>query len=211
MTLHMPVGYVENPQPAYFHDDPTETRGIIFQPDVYAMAEFLADATGHRSIVDVGCGWGDKLAAMARRHHAWQFVGVDYGPNIEHCRQRWADLGILWVDQDLEVVERIHAGLSIVVCSDVVEHLKDPLPLLRALVGSGAAYIVISTPERDVEHGYDHRGPSPNPCHVREWNAHELHTLLTDVGLNVRWHGLTRGSDQGWAMGTQLVIAEVPR
>lgn len=211
MGFHLPVGYHENPGPVYFLDDPTADRGIVFQPDVYTLAEYLAELTGGGAlgppaIVDVGCGWGDKLALMHDRHPGWTFHGVDYGANIARCRQAWPWGS--WVEHDLETFVALDADEAIVICSDVIEHLVDPLPLIASLRASGAAAIVLSTPERDVQHGYDHRGPSPNLCHVREWNAHELHVLLEEHGLRIRHHGLTRGSDQGWPMATQLVVAE---
>lgn len=196
-------GYRENPGPVYFLDDVTETRGIVFQPDVYTLAETLADLAGVTTIVDVGCGWGDKLAGIHDRRPDWQFVGIDFDQNIAHCKEAygWGE----WRELDLE-----HAVLdapdAVVICSDVVEHLVDPRPLIHALGDSGAIAIVISTPERDVQHGPKHRGPSPNLCHVREWNVAEFGQFLTDEGLTVLHQGLTRGHDQSWVMPTQLAI-----
>jgi|SRR6185437_1384835 len=203
MTFAIKPGYQENPGPVYFLDDVTSTRGLVFQPDVYTLAEFLAEITGGE-IIDVGCGWGDKLAGIHERHPSWGLLGIDYGDNIAHCRDAytWGT----WIDADLEEIERIDARGAIVVCSDVVEHLVDPRPLLHALRDSQATAIILSTPERDVQHGAHHNGPSPNLCHVREWNVAEFREFLTGEGLNVRHQGLTRGHDQSWIMPTQLAI-----
>lgn len=196
-------GYRENPGPVYFLDDVTETRGLVFQPDVYTLAELLADLAGARTIVDVGCGWGDKLAGIHERRPEWRFVGIDFDQNIAHCRATyaWGE----WEEMNLEAANLNTPG-AVVICSDVIEHLVDPRPLVRALRLSGATAIVISTPERDVQHGADHRGPSPNLCHVREWNASEFGAFLTGEGLTVRHQGLTRGHDQSSVMPTQLAI-----
>lgn len=196
-------GYRENPGPVYFLDDVTETRGLVFQPDVYTLAEFLAELTGANRIVDVGCGWGDKLAGIHERHPDWQFLGIDYDVNIAHCRDTY-DWGT-WAELDLET-QGFSARGGVVVCSDVVEHLVDPRNLIHSLRDSGAPVIVISTPERDVQHGALHEGPSPNRCHVREWNVAEFREFLTAEGLTVHHQGLTRGHDQSWIMPTQLAI-----
>lgn len=195
--------YRENPGPVYFLDDVTETRGLVFQPDVYTLAELLAELTGITSIVDVGCGWGDKLAGIHTRHPHWKTLGIDYDQNIAHCKKtyNWGE----WGEVNLET-EWFKAPDSIVICSDVIEHLVDPRHLVHTLRDCGATVIVISTPERDVQHGPDHAGPSPNLCHVREWNVAEFGEFLTAEGLNVRHQGLTRGHDQSWVMPTQLAI-----
>lgn len=203
-----PTEYRENPGPVYFLDDVTETRGIVFQPDVYAMAELLASLTAKQDprVIDVGCGWGDKLATMQATHREWSYIGIDYGDNLAHCRRQygWGN----WLNADLEepAIGIVNGWLpDVVVCSDVVEHLVDPMPLLAELA-NGFAPVVFSTPERDIQNGYDHAGPPPNLCHVREWNGVEFRQLLTDAGLTVRWFGLTRGSDVGEAMATQIVV-----
>lgn len=204
-------GYVENPGPVYFLDDATSDRGIVFQPDVYTLADYLvevhADTDG--AVVDVGCGWGEKLAGIHDRHPEGFFVGVDYGANIAHCVEAysWGS----WLEADLDdALSAVGAlgdlGGAIAIFSDVIEHLVDPRVVLDVLRDAGPVAVVLSTPERDMQHGYDHMGPSTNLCHVREWNAGELRAFLEQEGWTVRHQGLTRGSDQGWAMATQLVV-----
>lgn len=208
MSFHLPKKYKENPIPAYYLDDVPAARNMVFQPDVYAIAELLVEASGAKGIVDLGPGYGGKLTVLNGRHPEWSFVGVDYGQNIAFCRT--LPFGE-WIEQDFEEPFDVDASGSVLVCSDVIEHLKDPTNLLRAIAGSKAVYVVVSTPERNVEHGWGSLGPPPNPCHVREWTAGELNALLSDHGITPRFHGMTRGNDQGWAMGTQVVLAEVAR
>lgn len=201
-------GYRENPGPVYFLDDVTTDRGIVFQPDVYTFAAWAARLASADTIVDIGCGWGDKLAAMYNEGpEHWRYVGIDYGDNIEHCRSSypWGR----WIEHDLEQPLDLLAlvpGRYTIICSDVIEHLVDPTNMLAALKGSNADPIILSTPERDLQYGYDHMGPSQNLCHIREWNGVELRALLERAGLTVNHVGLTRGSDQGPYMATQLVV-----
>lgn len=200
-------GYVENTGVCYFVDDATVTRGIVFQPDVYTFAEWVAEMVAADRIIDVGCGWADKLAGIHDRQlERFSYVGIDFGSNIEHCRQAygWGK----WVEADLEAgcdIECIYEP-TVIICSDVIEHLADPTSLVRSLATSGADAIIISTPERDVQYGAQHFGPPQNPCHVREWNGAELAAYLTQEGLTVRHVGLTRGNDRGTAMATQLLV-----
>ena len=213
-------GYVENPVPAYFVDDVTQDRGLVFQPDVYPFAEALILEAATRPmvpmtaqppgpieplIVDVGCGRADKLARLYAQHPEWRFVGVDYGPNIEWCRanRSWGE----WLDVDLEKPHDLAAEGGIVIASDVVEHLQDPLPMLDAIRRSGCAAAVLSTPERDANYGPGHMGPPTNPCHVREWNLAEFGALLGRQGFAVTHLGLTRSVDTQPHERTILAVA----
>lgn len=203
MTYHIKDGYRENPV-AYFTDNLFVSRGIVFQPDVYTFAEYLAGSGDAAHILDVGCGQADKLADIRSRHEAWGFTGIDYGPNIDYCRATY-DWG-RWLTVDLEDPPLLDYPGSVIICSDVIEHLGDPRPLLGQLREAEAAAIVLSTPERDLQHGVKHNGPSPNVHHVREWNTTELRAFLEAEGFTIRFHGLTRSSDQGPFMQTQLVV-----
>lgn len=213
-------GYVENPIPAYFVDDVTQDRGLVFQPDVYPFAQDLVDAsarvpanppltrpmsTASPRVTDVGCGRADKLAMIRERRPDWDFVGIDFGPNIEWCRNAygWGT----WLDVDLERPHELDADGGLVIASDVIEHLKDPLPLLAAIRASGCAGAVLSTPERDENYGPGHNGPPTNPCHVREWNLAEFGALLVREGFAVTHLGLTRSVDTQPYLRTILAVA----
>jgi hypothetical protein len=204
MAFHIKDGYVENPAICYFVDDATATRGIVFQPDVYTFAEWVAETAGITRVIDVGCGWADKLAGIHDRHPGWHYEGIDFGSNIQHCRQTHDWMVIH--DTDIEQPFTIFGEGAIVICSDVIEHVADPTALVIALKESKAAAIIVSTPERDVQYGADHVGPPQNPCHIREWNWAELASYLTEAGLTVRHPSLTRGNDRGTAMATQLLL-----
>ena len=113
-----------------------------------------------------------------------------------------------WLAIDLETTETlpVPAG-SVVVCSDVIEHLIHPERLVR-LLGScldDAALVVISTPDRIRTRGGRHFGPSPNRGHVQEWSLRELVAFLTAEGLNVRHADHTRSNDHQDALATCLV------
>jgi SAM-dependent methyltransferase len=187
-------GYVHRPEPEYFADTQTLAERIVYQPEVYAHAAEVATALGAGRIVDFGCGTGGKLVALADR---FEIVGIDYGPNIETCRSRY-EIGT-WLVDDFEMPGPLVADPAgaVVVCSDVIEHLKQPevlLAKLRAALDAGALAVLISTPERDLTQGLWHQGPPPNAAHVREWNIRELAALLRRSGFEHGSVGLTRSN-----------------
>lgn len=198
-------GYTPRPDPEYA--DEAAHDGIVWQPDVYPEAARVARLVGASCIVDLGCGTGDKLAALAP---PFDVVGIDLpGPNLDVCRLRHPD--VTWIEHDLEssgplpVPDAVLAR-SVIVCSDVIEHLRRPDRLLGALRSAldRAPAAVLSTPDRDITWGTDHNGPPPNPCHVREWSSAEFAAFLDDAGLRLRSMTLTRSNDRQRAKKTIL-------
>lgn len=199
-------GYRTRSQPAYFadiHDD-----GVIWQPEVYPLAATLAYQYECRYIIDIGCGRARKLVAL---HPQFEIIGLDFGSNLEYCRTQYP-FG-KWIEVDLEN----YAGTDIppeilsnavVVNSDVIECLVDPTKLMQLI----RTYLVhakvalISTPERDLERGYQDMGPPANPTHVREWNRIELTALLSSEGLRPAYCGLTMSNDKDKLRKTSLAV-----
>ncbi|GAB1342774.1 glycosyltransferase family 29 protein [Gemmatimonas sp.] len=206
--LELPETYTARAQPEYFVDSVEVTGGVTWQPDVYEMAAAVARASGCDTIVDVGCGQARKLAAL---HPEFRVVGVDYGDNIAFCRRTYS-FGS-WLESDLEQHELLPLppvllGQSVVVCSDVIEHLIDPralLATLRDLLEHGR-YVVLTTPDRVRTHGAGHAGPPPNPAHTREWTTEELARFCELEGLRVLAAGHTRSNDAEPDLATVALV-----
>jgi hypothetical protein len=97
---------------------------------------------------------------------------------------------------------------SVVILSDVIEHLRDPLPLLRRLAAWAriCPYVLVSTPDRDRVRGPADVGPPANRAHVREWNLSELTRLLSREGLGSEFVGFTINSDFHRCKSTLLAL-----
>ncbi len=104
---------------------------------------------------------------------------------------------------DRELVKR-----SLVVCSGVIEHLQDPVPLIATLYDllRDAPIAIVTTPERDLVRGFDDFGPPADRHHVREWSLSEFETLLRSAGLDVAFIGLTADDDRDWTKRTILAV-----
>src|SRR5689334_4097481 len=118
MTYCLPPDYQARLTPQYFNDTLTDSQ--LWQADVYRCAVHLARKAGVKRIVDLGCGRGGKLMPLARE---FKIVGIDYGDNIDYCRNI-APAGE-WYDFDLneEIVPAKLFQDAVVICADVIEHL----------------------------------------------------------------------------------------
>lgn len=201
-------GYRSREKSDYFEDSIVEAIGIVHQPDVYPFAGYLARRFGCTHIIDIGCGRAQKLVGL---HPEFQIIGVDYGANIRYCRERYR-MGE-WIEWNLESARRFPLRRNVmtravVVCSDVIEHLVNPQPLIENL-RSWLAFTpvaILTTPERDLVRGPNDLGPPANPSHVREWSLAELERWLNFGGLNILFSGLTVNNNRDLEKKTSMII-----
>jgi SAM-dependent methyltransferase len=188
-------GYQSRSEPSYFDDDFT---GVAWQPDVYADAGRIAARSGAQRVIDIGCGDGSKLAAL---HPSLEIIGIDFGANVERSKAKYPFGAWRTCDLDQEgtlpISDEELEG-SVVLSSDVIEHLRRPELLLGHLVDALrlAKAVVISTPERDLTRGVRTSGPPRNVHHVREWTLIEFGELLRRTGFEHVALGLTRSNDR---------------
>jgi 2-polyprenyl-3-methyl-5-hydroxy-6-metoxy-1,4-benzoquinol methylase len=103
-------------------------------------------------VLDVGCATGYLAAELVRRGCTVDGVEVDPAAAEQaraHCRD--VVVGDLEARSTHAAVERLLAGArpDVVLCADVLEHLRDPwvvLTWLRALLAPGEGKAIISVP-----------------------------------------------------------------
>jgi SAM-dependent methyltransferase len=111
-------------------------------------------------VLDVGCGTGFLLEALA--HRGFSGIGIDLSPeSVAHSRRRLAELG---ADDRLRAevgsaYEPPEGPFDLIALTDVLEHLEDPRACLRALRPQLApgGLVVISTPNRHSLPGLQRR------------------------------------------------------
>ena len=198
-------GYQANLSPEYYLDTPNT---LTYQPDVYALAAYLAERGEISSILDIGSGNGIKLGRFGNRY---EITAVDYGGNRQIITGNAPQAKFIEanLEQGLPDIVGLDIGNTLVIVSDVIEHLVDPGPLLSdlAVLSSRAPWLLISTPDRQRCRGSGDFGPPANRCHVREWTIDELDCLLREVGLSPFMIGHTVNTDHHLQKTGILVIA----
>ncbi|MCW2278995.1 methyltransferase domain-containing protein [Heliophilum fasciatum] len=206
MNLHLPVNYVSQGECTHYLDLP---GNLSYQPHVYELLGFLAERAGVRYIIDIGCGSATKLTAYADK---FEIICIDCADALNLARSQVP--GATFIEWDLEqgIPDTINDFLSsaVVVCADVIEHLKNPIPLTRALATLSriCPYILISTPDRVRARGILDSGPPANPSHIREWSFDEFGRFLRNSGFHASFFaGHTINTDFHGAKTTTLVIS----
>ena len=139
---------------------------LTYQPHVYSLAAFLADRSGAKWIVDIGCGSGGKLKALIPH---FDVVGIDCAAGIRLARKILPQAQLVEFDMENGLPD-IPADIlknAVVICSDVIEHLQRPEQLMKSLaqVSKLVPFVLISTPDRDRARGWLDSGPPANPAH----------------------------------------------
>ena len=130
-----------------------------------------------RSVLDVGCGSGENLAALAVSGR-YELSGIDIShEGIELARKRVPSartLSVLNVEQHA-LPERFDLVMSI----QVMEHVVDDVAALRNVAAMTNRYVFISTLAGHM------RGSEILTGHVRNYSAVELKRKLEVIGLRV--------------------------
>jgi len=176
---------------------PLELTGERTLPDVpaenywfrrhLAVYEWVAERVAGLDVVDMACGEGYGTNALAGR--ARRVTGVDANPEAhEHARLKYTRPGVRF---ERDLVERFAQECDAVVFLQTIEHVEDPVAILRhfrdMLRPGGAAYV--STPNL-LTLAPPGAEKSDNPWHLREYRAEEFRALCREAFDHVELYGL---------------------
>jgi 2-polyprenyl-3-methyl-5-hydroxy-6-metoxy-1,4-benzoquinol methylase len=158
-----------------------------YQHYVYARAARLAREHACHTLLDVGCGVGEKV-----RIHLAPIVPeitlLDQPSALALAAQRVP--AATRIECDLETPpDSLGRAFDMILCADVLEHLLNPdavLSLIRRACHPGTI-VLLSTPERDRERGRACMA-SNKPEHVREWAMPEFAAYIRSRGFDILTH-----------------------
>jgi glycosyltransferase involved in cell wall biosynthesis/2-polyprenyl-3-methyl-5-hydroxy-6-metoxy-1,4-benzoquinol methylase len=105
----------------------------------------LGDEPRHRSILDIGCGYGSHLVQAADR--GWKCFGVEPSRHARRVAQKRHGDRLFIVEHVQHLVPH---EFDLVLMLDVLEHIKDPYRVFFELFGKGAitdkTRVLITTP-----------------------------------------------------------------
>lgn len=183
--------YDSRSDPISFDDRPMRDE---WQDAVYAIARDIAVGRGYRSVVDYGCGSGFKLM---KYFSGYETVGYELEPTLSFLNKTFPDRR--WQDDD-----PYQFRCDMLICADVIEHMYDPVSLLKKIADSPLQLAIISTPSLEIlsERGESPRlGPPDNRSHVNEWTTREFRDFVA-MHLKVLYHAVVSVEQ-----GTQMIVA----
>ena len=144
-------------------------------------------------VLDVGCGSGDLLVALAEV--SADIVGVDHSEEqVDLARRRLDGAGLsnvrVFVEDGVEYLRRAGSPVDVVVLSHILEHLEEPSAVLRD-VARLCKFVYVEVPDFESLASNEFRRLLGRPLvftdldHVREFDRRELAELLEGAGLTV--------------------------
>lgn len=194
--------YKSNLNPDYYQDVP---QNIEYQHHVYQLASYLAKRSGAKYVIDLGSGNGNKLV---KYFGDFNIITVDFGDNSSYVNNKFKHIQFNF-DNGLPNIGEEVLKNSVVIASDVIEHLINPNNFTFGLSewSKLAKYVVISTPDRDIARGFDDMGHPANLAHVREWNLSEFNQYLNHFDFGKILIGHTENTDFHKQKATILAVA----
>jgi len=183
-------GYRHRHESIYFDDRELTDE---YQNEVYQMARSYADQFSYKTILDLGCGSAFKLLKF---FSGFSTAGIEVNPTYDFLKEKYP--GRTWINADEPATFPSEA--DIIICADVVEHVRDPDELLATIRKIRFKFLFLSTPERDLVRGRVDYGPPDNKAHVREWNQAEFHDYIS------RHFSIVAHTVINPEQGTQLII-----
>ena len=138
-----------------------------------------------RRLLDVGCGSGEFLLRM--RERGWDVLGVEPDPVAAAAARRG---GLDVRDGMLDDAAFPDESFDAIVLSHVIEHVHDPIALLREcgrVLRPGGTLVLMTPNLESVGHrrfGADWRGLEP-PRHLHVFSVESLESCVRRVGLAV--------------------------
>jgi len=143
-----------------------------WQKEVYLLAKNILEEKNYKSVIDVGCGSAYKLINYLG---SYKTIGIEVGDTFNWLKKNYPQHQ--WLS--FEETKSSSLQCDLVICSDVIEHIKNPDTLLDFIKAIDCKQIVLSTPERNAVAGKNDYGPPENPAHFREWNDGEFKNYIS--------------------------------
>ncbi len=205
-----------------YPDDYYGEPGTKFQPLVESVVRFIGERhitflsrglAPHARILDVGCGRGVILGALANR--GFEVHGLEISAEAARGADPRAEIRIATRLADADYAD---ASFDEVIIWHVLEHLSDPRETLEAahrILKPGGRLIVAvpnfsSLQARWTGDAWFHLDL---PRHIHHFPLEALRTLLTDTGYTVgeAYHFSLRQNPFGWIQSVLNRFGSLPR
>ena len=151
----------------------------------------MVEGTQPSRILDVGCGEGFTIDCLLRSNGQLPIHGVDYDwPALLEAKKKHPEL--LFQMGDVGRIPYTSASFDLVLCLEVLEHVREPIPALEELRRVSSRHCLISVPNEpffmisNLLRGKNVRAWGNDPEHLHRWTAPQF------LGMVGRWFEVER-------------------
>ena len=157
------------------HWNPKEIWNNLKRPKHQMRFQAIVDRLKGRYFCDVGCGTGHSTDIMKKMKKGSSWTGVEfYEHNVSEGKKIFKNMKLVYCPEDnLDLYGTLKKKFDTVVCSEVLEHVKRHVLLIKRLVAIARKRVVITTPCVYVN----------DPGHVRLYDETMLRNLMAKCGI----------------------------
>lgn len=143
----------------------------------------LLDETHPSSMLEIGCGEGHWLAQIAARRPQTEIVGLDIGLDVLKKAQT-GTTGVPLIVGDAGKLPFNGPQFDLVLAAEVLEHVPDPMTVVREMGRITKAYCVVSVPHEpwwrmlNMARMHYLRALGNTPGHIQHFTPRSLKRLL---------------------------------
>lgn len=142
------------------------------------------------SILDVGCGEGFTLKKLEEKKIGKRNEGIDYSEDaIKIGKKIYPKLALK--RGDVYQLEYKDNSFDLILCTEVLEHLEDPVKAVNEIKRVAGKYIAFSVPNEpffimaNFMRGKYLKNLGNHPEHINHWTAPGFEKFLKKQGLTV--------------------------
>ena len=169
------------------------TKPYCYYYDKERMEQILKfvkkEETVNSSLLDVGCGDGSYLRYISCENA----VGLDVSKSkLQHARKKCKDRQRYdFIEADAEYLPFRNKSFDIVLASELIEHVPNPIETIREIARACKNKAVISTPTHTTFYCLlrSKLGRPPSKygrTHIHEFSQQELINAIEEVGLYIK-------------------------
>jgi ubiquinone/menaquinone biosynthesis C-methylase UbiE len=143
-----------------------------------------------RTVLDVGCGEGITLKKLEEKKIGKNNEGIDYSSTaIKIGKKIYPQLKLS--KGDIYKLDFKDNSFDLLICTEVLEHLKDPAKAVEEMKRVTSKYILISVPNEpffimaNFLRGKYLKRLGNHPEHINHWTASGLEKFLKKQGLSI--------------------------
>ena len=137
------------------------------------------------TILDAGCGEGFFSDFLARRNDNWSVTGTDLSADAIAYAHKLFGSRVQFATANIYQLPFKDNSFDVVVCSEVLEHLDDPLLALTEIIRVARTGVVLSVPLEPYFKFFNDIARllkiSPDPGHVNFWTRQTFPEFVLPV------------------------------
>lgn len=157
------------------HWNKNEVFNNLERPKHQMRFQAIVDKIKGRSVVDVGCAYGHSTKIMKGMTKGLSWTGVEFfEPNITEGKKLFKNFKLVYCPEDtLDLETALGKKFDTVICSEVFEHVKRHVLLMKRLLAIAKKRIIITTPCVYVN----------DPGHLRIYDEVMIGNLMKKCGI----------------------------